>query len=137
MYIMIKIVFFLIGLFYLKISISKVKKVYFFYRALNEYKFIQNEKILSLITPFLIVLELFVSLYFIFGIYSLREILLCVSLQFLYIFLNLRSLKNFNYDNCGCFPLQVPKKGSLKIIFFNISFLFFIIILFGVKVRLL
>ncbi|WDF50309.1 hypothetical protein PQ460_20350 [Paenibacillus sp. KACC 21273] len=130
-----KVLFFLLGCFFLKNSITKFKKKYLFFEAINDYKIIKYEYLVIILVPLLITIELFVSLNFIAGFSLSYIVLLAALLQLFYIFLNIKSLNKIFSNNCGCFSLQIPRKVTAKNVLNNIIILFIIILLYGLKIR--
>ncbi len=134
MTLIIKILFFLIGCFFLKTNINKLRKLYLFFEALKDYKLFRSEQSLVFIAPLLICIELFISLSFITSI-SNYAVLAGIFMQLFYIFLNLKTINQVYTNNCGCFSMQTPRNVNSKSVFINIALLFIIIFLYGLKIR--
>ncbi|WP_375163081.1 MauE/DoxX family redox-associated membrane protein [Paenibacillus sp. SC116] len=133
--IIVKIGYVILGIVYLKSSMTKLKKPFMFYIALEEYNVIKNKKLLIVFTPFLIVCELVLSLLLVTTIFPKSMLILGVFIQFFYILIMLINMNKEFSMNCNCFALNVPKKLSTKKLLTNIYLLISIVLLYGLEIR--
>lgn len=134
--IFIKVTCILLGILFLKSSISKLKKPYQFYLALESYSLFRRKKALKIILPFFLSLEIILSIGLLYP-FDLQMILIAgMFLQFVYLLIMVMDInKNFS-DNCGCFALNVPKEVSIKNVLTNLLILFIFVVLFGIEKRI-
>ncbi|KOY83251.1 hypothetical protein I6G82_05730 [Lysinibacillus macroides] len=109
-----KVVSIPLGLLFLKSSISKLRKPYQLYLAFESYNFFKEQKILRIVVSFFLSLEVILSLGLLYPV-NLKIILsLGIFLQSIYLLIMIMNINKSFSNNCGCFPLNVPKEVSLK-----------------------
>lgn len=125
----------LLGIVFLKSSFIKTKKPYQFYKALDDYNFLKNSKLLIVLSTCLIVLEQLLCITLILPANPIIFLSLGVLVQVFYVtllFLNIgRDFKN----NCECFSLNTPAVVTGKNISINIFLLISILIMYGFLIR--
>ncbi|PFN00482.1 MauE/DoxX family redox-associated membrane protein [Bacillus cereus] len=119
-----------LGIIFLKSSLTKVKKIYQFYKAIEDYRFIK-QKLLIFVVPLLIVIENMLALCLIFPVNPVLFLILGASLQLFYIvLLFFNTGKNFT-NNCQCFSLNAPGNVTGKNISVNVLLLISIVLIYG------
>ncbi|MFP7416617.1 MauE/DoxX family redox-associated membrane protein [Priestia filamentosa] len=125
----------LLGFIFLKSSLVKMKKPYQFYKALEDYNLINNNKILLILTTLLIVTEQTVALCLILPLKPLIFLCLGVTLQLFYIIILFLNLGGKFKNNCECFTLNVPASVTTKSISINVFLLLSIFLIYGWLIR--
>ncbi|MFE0301166.1 MauE/DoxX family redox-associated membrane protein [Priestia megaterium] len=125
----------LLGVVFLKSSLTKTKKPYQFYKALEDYKFLKNSKLLLILATSLIVLEQLLCIFLILPSKPIIFFGLGVLVQTFYIVLLLLNLgRNFK-NNCECFSLNAPAVVTGRNISVNIFLLISIFVIYGCLIR--
>lgn len=132
---LILIIKFILGIIFLKSSWNKAKKPYLFYKAIEDYRFIQN-KFLVFIVPLLIVSEQILSFCLILPVNPILFLLFGIVLQSFYIGLMLINIGGKFQSNCNCFSLNAPGMVTTKNICINILLLISIILTYGWIIRI-
>lgn len=122
---------FIIGLFYIDSSLTKLRNIYAFRNVLRGYQ-LNNEYILLAIAFLLPPLELFIGINLLISNHTGLFGILGAGLQVLFIAFMLKKYGlNLPYG-CGCFGIYAPSKVTYKHILINIGFLFaFLLISFN------
>ncbi|WP_371742828.1 MauE/DoxX family redox-associated membrane protein [Exiguobacterium sp. s57] len=123
----------LIGLYFLKNSVGKTRKIFDFYIALEEYSIVSETKIL---VSFLVSLEVMLALSLISNLNLLFSIVVCTLLHGTYIWMLFVNLGKSHQKNCGCFGSNVPPKPSLVHFAYNLSMCILVILLYAIEVRM-
>jgi hypothetical protein len=133
--IIIKILYAVLGLIFLKSSLSKVNKPMQFYYAIMSYKIINKENIGYIIIPLLVALESILAILLIFSLFTKLSLILGLSLQIFYLSIIIFNIDKEFEKNCGCFGFTTPKIPTIKHLFLNVVLLLSIVILFGLDNR--
>ncbi|MFP3793743.1 MauE/DoxX family redox-associated membrane protein [Bacillus subtilis] len=131
----IKVFYVIIGVIFLKSSLSKIKRPMNFYYAIMDYKIITKKRIADLVVPFLVSLEFLLACLLITAA-SVSSLIIGISIQLFYVFLILSNINKEFKNNCGCFGFNTPRVPTLKHFSMNIFLLISIIILYGLQERI-
>ncbi|WP_367998799.1 MauE/DoxX family redox-associated membrane protein [Priestia megaterium] len=125
----------LLGIVFLKSSFIKTKKPYQFYKALGDYNFLKNSKLLIGLSTCLIVLEQLLCIFLILPSKPIIFFSLGLLVQLFYVTLLFSNIgRNFK-NNCECFSLNAPAVVTGKNISINIFLLISIFIIYGFLIR--
>jgi len=132
---LIKLFCIILGIFYLKNSIKKIKNPYLFAIVLKEYS-MPEKLVLRVIAPILIVVEMLLSLLLLSNFSMMSILLVGTGLQAFYISLIFKNMNKSFSNVCNCFPLQVPQKATTKKLLQNLFLFVFFVLIYGLSIRM-